>query len=131
MRRGDEYKLGEIYSRLSRLTKGQVIGTINRIYFYTALITQDDDALRYAQQEERLKTVSAIPLVDINRGRVTGLRGNRRQKKVDVQLATDMVLLAAKDTYDLALLIAGDTDFVDDRFPQKVSVLSQGRPPLS
>ena len=30
-----------------------------------------------------------------------------------MQLATDIVLLAAKDTYDLALLVAGDADFVD------------------
>lgn len=35
-----------------------------------------------------------------------------RQKGVDVDLATDMVLFACKDYYDTAILVSGDGDFI-------------------
>ena len=35
-----------------------------------------------------------------------------RQKGVDVNLATDMVLFAYADQYDIAILVSGDSDFV-------------------
>jgi uncharacterized protein (TIGR00288 family) len=32
---------------------------------------------------------------------------------VDVKLAIDMLLHASRDNYDVAILVSGDTDFVD------------------
>ena len=110
-----DYDLGKFYARLHTPARGRSqLGTINRIYFYTALIAQEDDQAQYGKQEARLKEVSAIPLVDINRGRVTGRRGNRRQKGVDVQISTDMVLLAARDAFDLAGILAYSRSVSED-----------------
>ena len=39
------------------------------------------------------------------------MRGSK-EKGVDVQIATDMVTLAWEDTYDAAVLVSADLDFV-------------------
>ena len=37
--------------------------------------------------------------------------GERKEKEIDVTLATDMIAYGFKDCYDIAVLISGDGDF--------------------
>ena len=62
----------DFHNRLARLPGGHLVGTINRIYLHTAIIAQEDGQVRFNEQEERLKERSSLPLLEINRGRVTG-----------------------------------------------------------
>jgi uncharacterized LabA/DUF88 family protein len=47
----------------------------------------------------------------------------KRSKRVDIQLSTDMLLHAARKNYEVAILIAGDQDYV----PLVEAVKSEGR----
>ena len=58
--------------------------------------------------------------------RVSGVyqgRPNRRSKRVDITLATDMLLHATRNNYDIAVLVAGDEDYV----PLVEAVQGEGR----
>jgi hypothetical protein len=50
-------------------------------------------------------------------------KNQKRSKRVDIQLSTDMLLHAARKNYDVAILIAGDEDYV----PLVEAVKSEGR----
>jgi hypothetical protein len=69
--------------------------------------TAEDFNERIEQQEKYFDKIPAI----IRLGSLTGTAKNKRQKKVDVLLAVDMMKHAVRQNMNRAVLLAGDRDF--------------------
>ena len=74
-----------------------------RKHYYTSV--QGDEPLRI-RMEEKLKSAG------IEAPRVFKRDKSRGSKRVDISLATDMLLHASRRNYEVAVLIAGDEDYV-------------------
>jgi len=87
-----------------------------RVYYYNAVVGKQEEPERYKDQDKFFKSVAAIPYTELRLGRLvyTNQWPNSPpfEKGVDVQLATDMITHAFKNNYDVAILVAGDNDFV-------------------
>ncbi len=77
--------------------------TVIRKHYYTAL--RGDEALRDTVEQERKDAGIEAP-------RVFKKTKERGSKRVDVSLTTDMLAHAARRNYDVAVLVAGDEDYV-------------------
>ncbi|WP_413935359.1 NYN domain-containing protein [Nitrospira sp. BLG_1] len=85
-----------------------------RRYYYTS---PPGDQLSRAAVEEKLKQVG------IEAPRVFHRPRSGRSKRVDITLATDMLTHAHRHNYDIAILVAGDEDYV----PLVEAVKAEGR----
>jgi uncharacterized LabA/DUF88 family protein len=86
-----------------------------RIYYYNAKVGQKEEPQRYKDQKKFLASVEAIPYTELRLGRLVynNWPGTPPYEKgVDIQLATDMITHSFKNNYDVAILVAGDNDFV-------------------
>ena len=77
--------------------------SIIRTYFYTATKGAQPEI---AEVERQLKEKG------IEAPRVFHKHKTKGSKQVDISLATDMLLHAARKHYDIAVLVAGDEDYV-------------------
>jgi uncharacterized LabA/DUF88 family protein len=87
-----------------------------RIYYYNAVVGKTEEPERFNDQEKFFKSVAAIPYTELRLGHLVYTNqwpsSPPFEKGVDVQLATDMITHAFKNNYDVAILVAGDNDFV-------------------
>jgi len=86
-----------------------------RIYYYNAKVGQKEEPERYKQQQAFFASVNAIPYSELRLGRLVYNNWPSvppYEKGTDVQLATDMITHNFKSNYDVAILVAGDTDYV-------------------
>ncbi len=86
-----------------------------RIYYYNAKVGQKEEPQRYKDQKKFFAGVEAIPYTELRLGRLVynNWPGTPPYEKgVDIQLATDMITHSFKNNYDVAILVAGDNDFV-------------------
>ncbi len=83
--------------------------TLTRMHVYGADSNDTEGSPEKNPSADFLSCFEGVPYTKVVRGFVRGKK--RRQKAVDVLLAVDMVLQAAQDKYDTAILIAGDLDF--------------------
>ena len=86
-----------------------------RIYYYNARVGRKEEPERYKNQQTFLDGVSAIPYTELRLGRLVYNNWPHTppyEKGVDIQLATDMITHSYKNNYDVAILVAGDNDFV-------------------
>ena len=74
-----------------------------RKYYYTSV--QGDEP---KSEEIKLK----LKEIGIEAPQVFNKKRNRQTKKVDITLSTDMLTHAHRGNYDLAILVAGDGDYV-------------------
>jgi len=81
-----------------------------RITYYDALA--DSPANRAPDLEEYWKSVELLDDVQLGFGALRGLARKVRQKGVDTLMAVEMVVGAHSGIFDIALLVAGDADFV-------------------
>jgi uncharacterized LabA/DUF88 family protein len=97
-----------------RLTKGF---RLVKLRYYTSPLPNPGTASYRAQQRffAQIARSGRIELVlgrnEPRTDRVTGRRYHV-EKETDVNLAVDMVVGAYRDRYDVAMLVAGDTDYV-------------------
>lgn len=101
--------IGKFSNKL--LEKRQLI----RIYYYNARVGQKEEPERYHDQQKFFAGVTAIPYCELRLGRLVYTNwpsGPPYEKGVDIQLATDMITHSFKNNYDVAILVAGDNDFV-------------------
>jgi len=101
-----------------------------RIYYYDALGSMKDaekvqDQLEratvkgrttqlIAEQEKYFEIISKQEFVTIRLGRlVVANKETPRQKGVDILMAIDMLAAAYENQYDWAVLVAGDSDFLE------------------
>ncbi len=86
-----------------------------RIYYYNARVGRKEEPQRYKDQEVFFTSVNAIPYTELRLGRLVYNNWPNSppyEKGVDIQLATDMITHSFKNNYDVAILIAGDSDYV-------------------
>lgn len=86
-----------------------------RIYYYNAKVGLKEEPERYKNQKKYFAGVEATPYTELRLGRLVynNWPGTPPYEKgVDIQLATDMITHSFKNNYDVAILVAGDNDFV-------------------
>jgi uncharacterized LabA/DUF88 family protein len=86
-----------------------------RIYYYNAKVGQKEEPERYKQQQAFFAVVNTIPYSELRLGRLVYTNWPSvppYEKGTDVQLATDMITHNFKNNYDVAILVAGDSDYV-------------------
>lgn len=120
------YNLG---SKLALTAVGSTPNLI-RIYYYDALASMKDaEKIQEPEErrrvEERIKElikeqekyferISKQEFVTIRQGRlVVANKETPRQKGVDILMAIDMLAAAYENHYDWAVLVAGDSDFLE------------------
>jgi len=79
-----------------------------RSYFYYAW--PDSLSTEETKFRDWLHELSYVTLRD---GQLVGKGEAKRQKGVDVRMALDMVLLALRGAYDVAVVVSGDADLVE------------------
>ena len=92
---------------------------VHTYYYNTPLIRPRRDDPEFAAKDERCRSqqrffnaLRFIPNLTFKPGRFQRLpNGGRVEKGVDVMLAVDMLTLAFKDRYDVAILISSDADY--------------------
>jgi uncharacterized LabA/DUF88 family protein len=81
-----------------------------RMYYYDALHEQKSSE----EQTKKHEQIHAYDFFELRNGRIKDAGdGKPRQKGVDALIAIDMVSKAYENQYDIAVLLAGDDDFVD------------------
>ena len=85
-----------------------------RIYYYNARVGRKEEPERYKHQQAFFAGVNAIPYSELRLGRLVYNNWPNvppYEKGIDVQLTTDMLTHSFKNNYDVAILVAGDSDF--------------------
>ena len=80
-----------------------------------ARVGQKEEPERFKDQKKFFAGVEAIPYTELRLGRLVynNWPGTPPYEKgVDIQLATYMITHSFKNNYDVAVLVAGDNDFV-------------------
>jgi uncharacterized LabA/DUF88 family protein len=86
-----------------------------RTYYYNAQVGHKEEPERYKRQQRFFADVTSVPYTELRLGRLVYTNWPNTppyEKGVDIQLATDMITHSFKDNYDVAVLVAGDNDFV-------------------
>jgi uncharacterized LabA/DUF88 family protein len=87
-----------------------------RMYYYNAVVGKQEEPERFKDQEKFFKSVAALPYTELRLGRLVYTSqwpsNPPFEKGVDVQIATDMITHSFKGNYDVAILVAGDNDYV-------------------
>lgn len=113
----DEFSTG-VFQQLVRefvtyVSSGNMVGELIRAYYYDAIIDEKEKVEREKQQKffDKLRR---LPFCALRLGRLvkTEKRGYK-QKGVDILMAVDMLTKAYENHYEIAVLVAGDGDFVD------------------
>jgi len=123
------------YPKLANILKDSTRRTATnpqliRVYYYDAIPNLDDVrtmpddpdpssmfdemANLLEDQKKYLAKISMYDLFDVRLGRLAwNAKGKRGQKGVDSLIAIDMITKAHQDQYDDAVLVAGDSDFLE------------------
>ena len=86
-----------------------------RIYYYNAVVGRKEEPERYRDQQSFFTSVRSIPYFELRLGRLVYINWPNAppyEKGVDIQLTTDLLTHGYKNNYDVAILIAGDSDYV-------------------
>jgi len=137
LRRGvSEFSDGEIdYTILTQIltqntARAGVKPQLIRVYYYDAIPNLDDmrempddpDPTRVFEdmqdvlenQREYLEKIRMLDLFDVRLGKLAwNFKGVKGQKGVDSLIAIDMITKAYQNQYDEAVLVAGDSDFLE------------------
>lgn len=82
-----------------------------RTYYYNVLqdATQRSDGSR--EQQDFLETLRKTPYLELRLGNTKLSQGIPVERGIDVMLATDLLYFASNNSYDIAILVSGDSDF--------------------
>lgn len=96
-----------------------------RVYYYNAPLNRDDDDEKHRQQQSFFDSLDSVPYLTKRFGRLEKRVVRHTlpdgtfvstptyvEKGVDTHIVIDMLSFAFKDTYDTAILVSGDEDFV-------------------
>ena len=98
------------------VTKLSGVRRLLRTYYYGAMLDQTREPDRYRGQQRFYANLERIPRFEMRLGQLVyppSPGAPPYEKGVDVKLATDMLLHASRGNYEVAILVSGDTDFVD------------------
>jgi len=86
-----------------------------RIYYYNAVVGQRQEPERYKHQQAFFASVRSIPYCELRLGRLVYTNWPTvppYEKGIDIMLTTDLLTHSFKNNYDVAILVAGDSDYV-------------------
>ncbi len=96
-----------------------------RTYYYNAPLNRDDDEEKHRLQQSFFDSLDSVPYFTKKFGRLEKRLVRQTlpdgtyisvptyvEKGVDTHIVIDMLTFAFKDTYDTAILVSGDEDFV-------------------
>ena len=116
---------------INKLSEGR---KLVRTYYYTAQLDENENPETFAKQQDYLRKLKHdIPFFEIKLGRLIRNGNTWMQKGIDVKLSLDMVIKAFRDHYDIAALVAGDSDFIDlirevkDKYGKQVLLITFDR----
>ena len=88
-----------------------------RTYYYIAPVDRTKQPKQYQAQQKFFDALQKIDYFELRLGRLVYSKGwpgvPPTEKGVDIRIATDMLTHAVAGIYDVAVLVSGDTDFVD------------------
>jgi uncharacterized LabA/DUF88 family protein len=98
-------------------------GELYRTYYYHCLPYQSaqptkDEAERFGKAQRFFQQITKLPRFQVREGKLAfrGIDTDKKpifeQKRVDILLGTDLVLLSAKQHISEAVIVAGDSDFL-------------------
>lgn len=117
----NKFQVHTDFEKLARVVSGDK--EMYRTYYYHCLPYQSnpptqDEARRFSNSQKFFYSIDKLPRFQVRQGKLA-FRGTRddgkpilEQKRVDILLGTDLVLLAAKQHISEAVIIAGDSDFM-------------------
>lgn len=82
-----------------------------RTYYYNVLQDPIQRPDSHREQQEFLDTLRQTPYLEVRLGSTKLTQGIPVEKGVDIMLATDLLYFAWNDSYDVAVLVSGDSDF--------------------
>ena len=83
-----------------------------RTYYYNAPVNQKERPEQYKKQQAFFaKLKRNVDYLEIRLGKLVRRKGEMVEKGVDIKLATDLVVFAAINRYDVAIVITADGDF--------------------
>ena len=88
---------------------------LDRVMFYCTPPPQSllkREPKKYAAQNSYYDKVGKLPKVEVKFGTLTNNDGNIYEKNLDTQLTADMIIMAAANQYDHAIIVSNDGDFV-------------------
>lgn len=91
-----------------KLTAGR---RLFRIYYYNVLQDPSGRAEGHREQQDFLNALRETPYLEVRLGGTKLAAGVAVEKGIDVMLATDLLLFAWNNLYDVAVLVSGDSDF--------------------
>ncbi len=103
-----DIEMGKLAAKL--LEKRRLI----RVYYYNARVGRKEEPDRFQRQLAFFNSVSSTPYFELRLGRLVYQNWPNSapyEKGVDVQLATDLLTHNFKNNYDVAILVAGDSDY--------------------
>ena len=89
---------------------------LQRIYYYNAPVDQTKEPERYKEQQKFFQALGYVDYLELRLGRLIYRdwpNVTPYEKGIDIKLATDMLVHGTNANYDVAILVSGDTDFVD------------------
>ncbi len=82
-----------------------------RVYYYNVLQEPSQKIEGHREQQDFLNALRETPYLEVRLGSTKLAQGIPVEKGVDVMLATDLLLFAWNNLYDVAVLVSGDSDF--------------------
>ena len=87
-----------------------------RIYYYNAIVGLKQEPERYRSQQQFFNSVQQVPYLEMRLGRLVYTNmwpsSPPYEKGIDIMLTTDLLTHSFKQNYDIAILVAGDSDYV-------------------
>jgi uncharacterized LabA/DUF88 family protein len=88
-----------------------------RTYYYNAMVDETKEPETYGKQQQFFAMLKGVPYFELRLAKVVypskWPTAPAYEKGVDVHLAIDMVTHAARDNYDVAVLVSADNDFAE------------------
>lgn len=97
----------------SYFSTARILALLQRVYYYDANVDRNNDPEKYAELDKYFEKIRRCDYHEVKLGRLIQTGNEYRQKGVDVLMAIDMITKAYENHYDIAVLVAGDDDFVD------------------
>lgn len=90
-----------------------LVGTrdLTRTYYYNVPLSLQHDPTGARAQQGFFAALSRIPYLQVRLGRLEPRGDTFIEKGVDVKIAVDMLSMAVRNIYDIAVLVSSDGDF--------------------
>jgi uncharacterized LabA/DUF88 family protein len=82
-----------------------------RAYYYNILQDPNKWVETHKEQHEFIEVLNKTPYLEVRLGSTKVAQGVPIEKGIDVMLATDLLYFAWNNSYDVAVLVSGDSDF--------------------